>query len=147
MMRFFQSYDKQKINFVDEFNTFIGYDFSSKCCEDFGFIITKKQLTEEELRNRHSSFICEDDLSAEKVNHVNSVIEKFRIDTAFTRLYSIAGNSKDEKDKNVCVFRFYTEDKDANIKEAFLTLINMHTGYYSHGFVFESYNLKAKGAL
>ena len=41
-----------KINFVDDNNVFVGYDYSQDCCEVFGWTLTKKFPTDFDLDER-----------------------------------------------------------------------------------------------
>lgn len=97
-----------KINFVDDNNVFVGFDYESCCCENFGWSLTCQIPTS--LNRGDSSFDP----------------EGFQFDTKFVQ-HGI--EAIDVEEGGIVVFRL-TKDK----AELFLTLWNSHNGYYGHGF-------------
>jgi hypothetical protein len=123
-MRYFSSDDgsiySTKVNFVDENNVLVGYDFGSNCCEQYGWYIHNKVSTKDVVAD---SIMNETD----DANAINEFLKDWSFDTSFFEIIS-----KGEYD--VCataVFRLVNGDN-----ELFLHLFNEHNGYYSHGFDF-----------
>lgn len=124
-MRYFSSNVKNswssKVNFVDENNVLVGYDFSGACCESYGWYIHSKVTTEDVVAD--SLFNDSDD-----ANVINEALKEWTFDTSFFEEIS------KEKWSDVCataVFRLVNGDN-----ELFLHLYNQHNGYYAHGFDF-----------
>lgn len=108
-------FDKDsKTNFVDDKNVFVGFDSYSSCCENFGYVLTKKIPTD---MNNLRSDIEESDLEGYNFD------KKFIQDLPNPK-YHDEGGAKCFRLKN-------------GRKEAFLTIYNYHNGYYSHGFEFK----------
>jgi hypothetical protein len=109
-----------KVNFVDENNVLVGYDFGSNCCEDFGWYIHNKvgKASEEDP-------VFSDGIDG---NALNEFLKEWTFDTSFFEEFS---NEKRYDEENFAVFRLVNGDN-----ELFLHLYNSHNGYYSHGFDF-----------
>jgi hypothetical protein len=122
-MKYFASTPKSiwatKVNFVDDNNVLVGYDFAGSCCETFGWYIHGKVTA-----NR------EDSLFDENIdeNSINVSLREWTFDTAF---FDELSNGDGYVQENVAVFRLVNEDN-----ELFLHLYNSHNGYYGHGFDF-----------
>jgi len=123
-MRYFSSQNgsihSTKVNFVDENNVLVGYDFSDQCCETYGWYIHSKVATGDVVAD---SLFNEND----EANAINESLKDWTFDISFFEEIS-----KGEWD--VCataVFRLVNGDN-----ELFLHLFNEHNGYYSHGFDF-----------
>jgi hypothetical protein len=109
MIKIFERDDK--INFVDDNNVFVGFDYRACCCECFGYIISEKIDAEIEEK--------EHDLS------------EYRFDTNYFK--GIPCKEEDEEiweSTNAVVFKMIAENKP----DLFLKLHNTHNGYYGHGF-------------
>jgi len=122
-MRYFcsaNSFWATKVNFVDDNNALVGYDFAGNCCEDFGWYIHDKvgQTNGEDP-------IFRDDMDE---NAINQSLKEWTFDTAF---FDRLSYEKAYNDENIAVFRLVNGDN-----ELFLHLYNSHNGYYSHGFEF-----------
>lgn len=93
-----------KINFVDDKNVFVGFDFYQCCCEDFGWCLSRTPLSgyNYEMKEGENG-ICPDGFQ-------------------FDRGYFM------EKSESV-EFRLVKGEE-----EIFLLLWNSHNGYYGHGF-------------
>lgn len=100
----------ESVNFVDDYNVFVGYDMSQGCCENFGWFISERR--EKEI-----------------IEHKELDVSGFFFDPVFFEESRI-GESCDET--NMVRFRLVGEEK-----ELFLHLYNCHNGYYSHGFEFK----------
>lgn len=101
-----------KINFVDDNNTFVGFDFESNCCECFNYWISKVRPvfgSDEYLR----------EIEIEGANFPG-----FNFDTSFVH------DPECGDEEGAVTFRLTNEAGE----ELFLTLTNHHNGYYSHGF-------------
>lgn len=109
-----------KVNFVDENNVFVGYDFSNECCESFGWYVSD---TLEHAKEGVAEF---DDTFDTDI--INAKIESFRFDKQF---FEEENEDKDYDVNSTVIFRLFNESK-----ELFLVLYNSHNGYYSHGFEF-----------
>lgn len=97
----------EKINFVDDNNVLVGFDYELNCCEDFGY-----QLTE---------------IIPSSFNRGNNGIDpdKYQFDTNFFKSLS----NLDTDEGGAVLFKLDYQDKSI-----YLTLRNSHNGYYSHGF-------------
>ena len=119
-----------KINFVDENNVFVGFDYEHLCCEYFGWYINR--AGELFIDNSHEPDV------------VNDALQGWVFDPKY---FQKTDNGDDEESfvavKHVAVFRLVKEDQ-----ELFLHIFNMHNGYYSHGFeMFEDGVTIHKGLL
>lgn len=123
-MRYFASTPNSiwatKVNFVDDNNVLVGYDFAGNCCEEFGWYIHDK------IGNTNGEDpVFSDGLDG---NALNEFLKEWTFDTSFFEEFS---NEKRGDDENFAVFRLVNGDN-----ELFLHLYNHHNGYYSHGFDF-----------
>lgn len=98
-----------KINFVDDNNVLVGFDYHQSCCENFGWMVTQAKPKQ-------------DDQEHEK----NEGSDGFNFDTDFMDI------SSDSDGGGQVSFRLIGAGG-----ERFLTLWNHHNGYYSHGFEME----------
>jgi len=105
-MRIFES--NGKINFIDEEDVFVGYDYTQDCCEVFGY-----RFATEPLECGEESTINEDTFP----------LDGYLFDKNF---FAECG---DHDGGGSCSFRLRKDDS-----EIFLTLYNHHNGYYGHGF-------------
>jgi len=123
-MKYFDSgtdrFWSMKVNFVDDNNVLVGYDFAANCCEEFGWYIHDKVTN-----------IGAGSLFSEKtdVNAINESLKEWTFDTSFFEEIKEGLGFSDEN--NTAVFRLVNGDN-----ELFLHLYNVHNGYYSHGFDF-----------
>ena len=101
-----------KINFVDDNNVFVGYDYSQDCCEVFGWTLTKKFPTGLDM---------EESGIKDGINP-----DGFQFDRKYLRT---ANDIEGLDEGNAVVFRLVK-----GTDEVFLMLFNSHNGYYSHGF-------------
>lgn len=99
----------RKINFVDDANVLVGFDYESCCCENFGYFLSRKIPTKIEE-------------GAENID-----TEGFNFDVKFFEEVTPAEEYFDCG--GMVVFRLVKGDE-----EIFLSLYNSHNGYYSHGF-------------
>lgn len=99
----------RKINFVDDNNVLVGFDYHQSCCEDFGWQLTRAFPT-----------ACgeEGDQGIDP--------DGFQFDTTY---FVLGVPGVDSRDGCEVVFRLTKATE-----EIFLTLWNHHNGYYSHGF-------------
>lgn len=98
----------EKINFIDRNDNFVGFDFSSQCCEYFGYYFANAVTDKEpEIQPEHDGFYFD----------TSSAV----IDVEFTDECSDEDNGVAFK----CV-----NDEGCSI---YLHLTNSHNGYYSHG--------------
>ena len=126
-MRYFPSDDDSiystKVNFVDENNVLVGYDFSGQCCEQYGWYISNKPTI-----NKDGS-LFDDNVSNEAINES---LKDWTFDKEFFDQLSYSESGSFDQDDRV-VFRLVNGDN-----ELFLHLYNVHNGYYSHGFEFKN---------
>ena len=125
-MKYFHADPKSwgnKINFVDENNVLVGYEFGASCCENFGWYVSNKVTTD-----LHDHIFNE---TAQAGGwDINQLLEGWTFDITF---FVTLDNSIDHyyDDSKRAVFRMIKGDQ-----EQFLHLYNVHNGYYSHGFEF-----------
>jgi hypothetical protein len=110
-----------KVNFVDENNVLVGYDFGSNCCESFGWYISDKLTTD------FNDCLYDENISDETLNES---LKDWTFDKSFFEELS-PNNPNSYNEDNRVAFRLVNGDK-----ELFLHLYNIHNGYYSHGFEF-----------
>ena len=110
----------EKINFVDENNVLVGYDYSGQCCENFGWCIGEKvsMNLEDALFNDTKEDSC-----------IDEQLKGWTFDTKF---FEEILEEESFNDIHFVVFRLVKGDQ-----ERFLHLYNIHNGYYSHGFEFQ----------
>jgi len=112
-----------RVNFVDENNVVLGFETGQQCCEDWGWFIADKPITD------HSFY------RAGNYDGPNN-LPGFVFDTK-----SIPETVEDDE-LNYVIFRI------ANGKEEkFIHLYNIHNGYYAHGFEFSSDGKSITGDL
>ncbi len=116
-MKQFESGDSwNSLNWVDENNVVLGYDFSQSCCEDFGYYFTRKESnTVLNYEGRDSGYTPD--------------LEKYNFDPEYHKY--LEGDCMDEG--MALQFRLVSKDGE----ERFLVIYNFHNGYYGHGFKFE----------
>lgn len=112
-----------KVNFVDENNVLVGYEFGASCCENFGWYVSNKVTTD-----LHDHIFNE---TAQAGGwDINQLLEGWTFDaTFFVALDNSINHYYDDSKR--AVFRMIKGDR-----EQFLHLYNVHNGYYSHGFEF-----------
>jgi hypothetical protein len=122
-MRYFASTPNSiwatKVNFVDDNNVLVGYDFAGSCCEQFGWYIHDK------VTNNGEDPVFSDGLDG---NALNEFLKEWTFDTSFFQQLE-EGEPGDVR--AIAVFCLVNGDN-----KLFLHLYNEHNGYYSHGFDF-----------
>lgn len=109
----------EKVNFIDENDVFVGYDMSTSCCENYGYI-----FTDTDDFDSADGILYDDDYGSTDVktnNESDYNLDGYVFDTSWF----------EERDQ-IVVFRLTKEDSP----DIFLTLYNSHNGYYGHGFKF-----------
>ena len=108
-----------KLNFVDENNVFLGFDYGQSCCEDFGHrILAEQPLTD-----------------GQKIIDPQPSLEDFDLDPyVFDTQFLVSMDNSDCEGGGEAIFRIVRKDDPADQK--FIVLYNYHNGYYSHGFNF-----------
>lgn len=110
----------EKINFVDENNVLVGYDYSGQCCENFGWCIGEKIS----MNLKDALF---DDSKTD--TYIDEQLKGWTFDTEF---FKEIQEEESYNDIRFAIFRLVKGDQ-----ERFLHLYNIHNGYYSHGFEFQ----------
>lgn len=110
----------EKINFVDENNVLVGYDYSGQCCENFGWCIGEKIS----MNLKDALF---DDSKTDP--YIDEQLKDWTFDTKF---FKEIQEEESYNDIRFAIFRLVKGDQ-----ERFLHLYNIHNGYYSHGFEFQ----------
>lgn len=101
-------------NFVDKNNVVVGYRNEKDCCEDFGYFFTREIP---KVRFHNLNEVTENEL------------ENYNFDPNFFQENSF----QDDSDSATAIFRLI-DDKG---NQVYLTLYNIHNGYYGHGFTME----------
>lgn len=113
-MRYFER--NGKYNFIDNNNSFVGFDAASCCCEDFGWALTE----------------LEPDGTEAPYNVKFGQLEADSLQGfLFDRPYLKRNLHPSYGDGGSLTFRLVSYPN-----EAFLTIWNHHNGWYSHGFEF-----------
>ncbi len=99
-----------KVNFVDDNNVLVGFDYSKSCCESFGWALLNEPPTIEPETGE---------------NGIDP--DGYQFDTGFFSSECPHGIFLDEG--GTAMFRLTKDDS-----EIFLFLWNCHNGYYGHGF-------------
>lgn len=94
-----------KINFVDDNNVFVGFDYESICCENFGYYLIYKG----------EKIDCDFDLDGY---------------TFYTSYCEEKEGELDYCEENEVTFKLIKDE----CEPIFLSLFNHHNGYYAHGF-------------
>ena len=100
-----------KINFVDENNVLVGFDYESSCCEEFGYFLSSTAPTSLN--------------PADVLQESDEAFASFVFDISY---HDDIGFERDS-DSAAVVFRL-----TRGIDVIYLTLHNTHNGYYTHGF-------------
>jgi hypothetical protein len=100
----------EKVNFVDDHGTLVGYDMDGQCCEEFGWFIKDTDLNSD---NDGGQF----------------TLDNYYFDRKYYKKKFI-GEDRTEIRFRLCEYK--------SEKYLFLCLYNSHNGYYSHGFNFET---------
>jgi hypothetical protein len=95
---------QDKLNFVDDNNVFVGYDYQSDCCEAFGYYFKES-------------------IDGDRVDRDEIDFDGWNFDTSYCE------RAEEKYEEYEVTFRL-TNGED----EMFLVLYNYHNGYYSHGF-------------
>jgi hypothetical protein len=106
-----------KVNFVDDSNTMLGYDLSQDCCEYANWFIDDK--------------IWEGYPDNIKDYQSLEGYDGYRFDTKFIIHKEVSC------DVWVAIFKIFKLNP-SQIKEKYVHIFNSHNGYYSHGFEFEN---------
>lgn len=100
----------ESINFVDQNGVFVGYDVSPHYAEHFYFYFSPPMLESELEPYVFDPSSC----------HVSEVCKKIKDSYQANNRYAV-------------MFRLVTTVKSES-EAVYLTLVNCHSGYYSHGF-------------
>jgi len=125
-MRIF--YGNGRVNFVDNNDVLVGYDWYGDCCEDYRWILQREEpqgLVGELLDS--VTMIAYNAYDGPHVKEPDIDLEPFFFDTSYFRSQD---NSSGWDDTRNAIFRL-TNKAGENI---YLILVNIHNGYYSHGF-------------
>lgn len=105
---FFFGQDWNSINWVDDENRLVGYDYEKRCCENFGYFFSKARTPKEAISEKGDQKVDEfPETGMENARFVHKNPEKF---------------------DSYAVFEI------ENSEWKFLVLYNFHNGYYEHGF-------------
>jgi hypothetical protein len=100
-----------RLNLIDENNVFVGYDFESSCCEDFGYRFeTSKRIIIEEKPDLNGAFFT---LNHKKLKATDDYYEDDGVEYGF-------------------------EIRLSNGELIWFVIYNYHNGYYAHGFSFKN---------
>ena len=102
-----------KINFVDGNNVFVGFDYESCCCENFGWFVADSPC----------------DMTSDAPKKLKSIRNySFDVNYFAEKCHYVEGD--EFECGGMVIFRLINKKG----KERFLHLYNSHNGYYSHGF-------------
>lgn len=116
----FKIFEKDgKINFVDDNNVLVGFDYRASCCECFGYFISELEpvncqnisYDHEPIGGNYNLIIC----SEYDFSEYNFDTNYFKNDFNEYVIFKITNNQK----------------------SLYLCLYNHHNGYYGHGFHME----------
>lgn len=123
---------EHKLNFVDSNNVILGFDNTQDCCEQFGWYVNTNQGA-----NRDDKSTVEGD---ETYTPSLKMLEPYNFDIH----YHAIKESQDYSFESLCEFKLVAD----GLPDLYLTLFNIHEGYYSHGFDFSvDGKLKYSGSL
>ena len=105
----------RKINFVDDNNVFVGYEYEDQCCEQFGFYITNEEPKEVDFSLNET---------------IHGLHYRHNFDTEYCK--HIEGENREDTITTGVVFKL----TKSGVEDAFLVLYNSHEGHYHHGFKF-----------
>ncbi len=110
---------EEKVNFIDEYNVFLGYDLSEHCCETSGWFICDKvvEVIPEYSYEPHTLSIYD----------IYTDITEYRFDIKYVKYVHDNGN-----ERYLVIFRIINGSD-----ELYIHLYNCHNGYYHHGFDFK----------
>ena len=133
-MRYFGSdHFADRINFVDAFNVFVGYDMYAMCCEKFEWFVTDvanfNNIDEYRLA---CGVINEFGAPTYDVNKIDGW-DEYRFDINWCNVIKSLGMGPDyrgDDGMSVAMFRMVAEGR----RDLYLVFSNCHNGFYSHGF-------------
>lgn len=108
-----------KMNWVDENNLLVGFDYDQCCCENFGYYYSvdgKFEADRVDLDGEHDL----DDYVFDPSYHIRQCCERYEDDAE--AVFMLINHNHDETSKLPRV--------------VYLHIYNSHNGYYSHGFEF-----------
>ena len=103
------------INFVDDRNMLVGFDYEQQCCETFGYRFFKT------VSDAEADLICNHGYSCDDIDKLQDVSDPDLSEAYFAEEQPLAEDGK---------FKI-NGSPDCN----WLVLYNFHNGYYCHGFV------------
>ena len=110
-----------RMNFVDNNNVVVGFDYSSQCCEQYYWYASYEEaIKATDIRVKDEWDEGHQSLSTLPNIHMDS--EFLYFDTSYNKSF-VAG------DLNSVQLKIKGGEKDI-----YLVLVNSHNGYYSHGF-------------
>ena len=122
-MRYFSTGDfADRVNFVDNNNVFVGYDFHGQCCEEFGWIITDVDHFDSVDEYENARSIKREDIEG---------WDEYHFDTNYCYVNENLYNSTDSSNIfAIVIFRMVCFGRD----NLYLVFHNYQNGFYSHGF-------------
>ena len=114
-----KGYDNS-INFIDKDDTFVGFDLSQCCCEQFGWYIIDKE-------DCNYDKYCPESTEYNPYNETQ--LKRFIFDRNYIKIQPDTAEGG-----GYVVFCLYSPREH---KHLFLHLFNMHNGYYAHNFEFK----------
>lgn len=114
------------VNFIDPMDVFVGFDYTSSCCESFGYLFLPARYTDMKSQlnfNEHDDYESLDESMCMFKNNADVMksLENYIFDPSYM-----------DDDGDVAVFKLLGPEGN----EVFLHLYNYHNGYYGHGFSF-----------
>lgn len=117
---------RERVNFVDENNVYVGYDMSQCCCEHAGYFFTLKAP---DSATSMDPVDGDDPLIKSMGLACKERLERYR----FNVDYCVQLEDGDCDNGGNAIFKLEAE----GLPDLYLVLFNVHNGYYGHGFTFE----------
>jgi hypothetical protein len=129
---------EKKVNFIDTNNVVLGYELEQWCCE-----ASYWSISEADGQPIHRGNGGEDEQERE------IELEGYVFDPSFIKLHTL-GDDDDGWgfEGRTATFRLWGDPEvTPELPDLYLTLVNRHNGYYSHGFTFGKGEAAIKGSL
>jgi len=111
-----------RINFVDEADVFVGYQFEGMCCEEYGYRFCRTPNSANSLEEPNLPLLKD-------FMFDTNFFEDRTLDSSHPLAVGLGLKPDSERSLSVATFKLVAKDQ-----VMYLELWNYHNGYYIHGF-------------
>ena len=123
-----------KMNFVDEDDVLIGFDYNGSCCEDFGYFFSTEEPSQETIHDLWERDCVDVPIGADDLFFDPTYCEE--LDDTGEGGYAVFKLVRRVREEPDALMRKKERKRqeEGMPDKAFLVLYNHHNGYYGHGF-------------